>query len=130
LHRALAWQETEIGPMKALEEKTKRVAAEQRFNKLAKTWKSETELISKVTKKVMHPAYQKIIGTGESALPLILNDLLENGPDDWFWALTAITDANPITNEMAGNMAAMTEVWLQWGRNAGYLKDCQSPPNG
>jgi hypothetical protein len=106
-------------PMAALEEKRKRVAAEQRFNKLAKIWKSETELVSKVSKRVMHPAYQKIIGMGESAIPLILKNLSENGPDDWFWALTAITDENPITEEMAGNMTAMTVAWLQWGRNAG-----------
>src|SRR5271168_2421164 len=117
----------EISPMSALEEKTKRIAAEQRFNKLAKAWKSETELFSKVTKRILHPAYQKIIGMGESAIPFILKDLSENGPDDWFWALTAITDENPITQEIVGNMAEMTEAWLRWGRNAGYLKDCQSP---
>ena len=107
-------------------EKTKRIAAEQRFNKLAKAWKSETELVSKVTKRILHPAYQKIIGMGESAIPLILKDLSENGPDDWFWALTAITDENPIRKEIAGNMAAMTEAWLQWGKKAGFLKDCQN----
>jgi hypothetical protein len=61
---------------------------------------------------------------------LILKDLYENGPNDWFWALTAITDANPISAEMAGNMAAMTEAWLQWGRDAGYLSDCHDPRNG
>jgi len=105
-------------------------AAEERFNKLARAWKSETELVSKVSKRVMHSAYQKIIGMGESAIPLILKDLSANGPDDWFWALTAITDANPITDAMAGNMSAMTEAWLQWGRNAGYLNDCPSQPNG
>lgn len=110
--------------------KTKERSAEQRFKKLAKTWKSETELVSKVTKRIFHPAYQKIIGMGESAIPLILNDLLENGPDDWFWALTAITDENPITKEMAGNMAAMTEAWLQWGKTAGYLKNSRNPRNG
>jgi hypothetical protein len=53
---------------------------------------------------------------GEAAIPLILKDLAENGPDDWFWALTAITDENPITTEIAGNMAVMTEAWLQWGK--------------
>src|SRR5713226_3052672 len=100
--------------------KTTKIAAEQRFNKLAKAWKAETELDSKVTKRILHPAYQKIIGMGESAIPLILKDLSENGPDDWFWALTAITDENPITKEMAGNMAAMTEAWLQWGKKAGF----------
>lgn len=111
--------------MTALEDKTKRTAAEQRFNRLAKAWKSETELVSKVTKRIMHPAYQKIIGMGELAIPLILNDLSKNGPDDWFWALTAITDENPIKDDIAGNMAAMTEAWLQWGKKAGYRANCQ-----
>jgi len=115
--------------MEAVEEKA-RIVAEQRFKKLAKSWKADTELVSKVTKRVMHPAYQKIIGMGELAIPLILDDLARNGPNDWFWALTAITDENPITEEIAGNMAAMTETWLQWGRKAGYLQDCQKGPNG
>jgi hypothetical protein len=116
--------------MTAMEEKIKRTAAERRFKKLAKTWKSETELISKVTKRVMHPAYQKIIGMGEAAVPLILKDLSVNGPDDWFWALTSITDENPIKQEFAGNMDAMTEAWLQWGRNAGYLKNSRRRRSG
>jgi hypothetical protein len=103
----------------AVDQKTKNLVAEQRFNNLAATWKSETELVSKVTKRIMHPAYQKIIGMGEAAIPLILKDLCEHGPDDWFWALTAITDENPITKEMAGDMLAMTEAWLQWGKKAG-----------
>src|SRR5262249_5983720 len=104
--------------MSATKQKTRRVSAERRFEKLAKAWKRETELISKVTKKVLHPAYQRIIGMGETAVPFILKDLADNGPDDWFWALTAITDENPITQEIAGDMTAMTEAWLQWGRNA------------
>lgn len=117
-------------PMATLEENTKRTMAERRFKKLAKTWKAETELISKVARRSMHPAYQKIIGMGEPAVPLILKDLSVNGPDDWFWALTAITDENPITEEIAGDMAAMTEAWLQWGRNAGYLKSSPKGRNG
>ena len=112
--------------MTAVREQLSQGAAEQRFKKLAKAWKAETELVSKVSQKMLHPAYQKIIGMGESAVPLILKDLADNGPDDWFWALTAITDHNPITDEIAGNMAAMTEAWLRWGKSAGYLKDCPS----
>jgi hypothetical protein len=95
----------------------------QRFARYAKTWKAETGLMSKVTQRVLHPAYQKIIGIGEPAVALILKDLGENGPDDWFWALTAITDGNPITKEIAGDMAAMTVAWLQSGRNADLLSD-------
>ena len=107
--------------MTAVKQKNMKTGHEKRFKKLAKTWKSETELHSKVSKRAMHPAYQKIIGMGEAAIPLILNDLSEHGPDDWFWALTAITDENPITERIAGNMAAMTEAWLQWGREKGLI---------
>lgn len=114
--------------MVAIKEQLKPTAEEQRFKRLAKTWKAETELVSKVTRRILHPAYQKIIGMGPAALPLILKDLAENGPDDWFWALTAITEHNPIRKEFAGNMAAMTEAWLQWGRKSGYLRDCPSQP--
>ncbi|MCI0641367.1 MAG: hypothetical protein L0Y58_15785 [Verrucomicrobia subdivision 3 bacterium] len=115
--------------MTGLQEKTEQQANEQRFHRLAALWKAETELFSKVSKRVLHPAYQKIIGMGPSAIPLILNELSKNGPDDWFWALTAITDENPITKEIAGNMSAMTEAWLQWGKKAGYLNDCQNSSN-
>ena len=116
--------------MIATDEITRHRASEQRFNRLAAAWRSETELVSKVSKRIIHPAYQKIIGMGEAAIPLILKDLSENGPDDWFWDLTSITDENPITSEIAGNMPAMTEAWLQWGKKAGYLSDCQNPSNG
>jgi len=116
--------------MTTLEEASQKLTNENRFNGLAAAWKSETELISNVSKRILHPAYQKIIGMGKSAIPLILKDLSQNGPDDWFWALTAITDENPITDEIAGNMSAMTEAWLQWGTKAGYLSDCPKQSNG
>src|SRR5262245_40862212 len=98
-------------------------AAKVRFEQLATSWKAKTKFLSNVVNKALHPDYQKIIGMGKDAIPLILKDLADNGPNDWFWALTAITDVNPITPEIAGNMKAMTEAWLQWGRQAGYLSD-------
>ena len=72
--------------MKAVKREATPSAAAARFKKLARAWKAETELVSKIAKRVIHPAYQKIIGMGEPAIPLILQDLVENGPDDWFWA--------------------------------------------
>ena len=72
-----------------------------------------------VTQKCTHPAYQQIIGMGWEVLPLILRDLKESNAD-WFWALTAITGANPISTEIAGNITRMTEAWLQWARAKGY----------
>lgn len=103
--------------------------ASKRFAKLARKWKAETSVLSNVVKRAMNPSYQSIIGMGDSAVPLILNDLLKNGPDDWFWALTAITGQNPITKDIAGDMNAMTEAWLKWGRDAGYLKDYRQKPS-
>jgi hypothetical protein len=97
--------------------------AKERFEKLAASWKTKTKFLSNVTTKILNADYQKIIGMGKDAIPFILNDLADNGPNDWYWALTAITDVNPIKPEMAGNMIAMTEAWLQWGTQAGYLKD-------
>jgi len=95
----------------------------RRFADLAEQWRRETRLISNISKKALHPAYQQIIGMGEAAVPLILRGIEKNGPDDWFWALTSITGANPITESISGNIPAMTEAWLQWGRQAGYLAD-------
>jgi hypothetical protein len=43
-----------------------------------------------------HPAYRRIIDMGRDTVPYILEDLVQNGPDDWFWALTTITGENPI----------------------------------
>ncbi len=94
---------------------------EQKFEALADEWRRTSRLHSNVSKKVTHPAYQKIIGMGPVAIPLILGDLVAHGPDDWFWALSAITEENPITADMTGNMNLMTEAWLKWGRDKGYL---------
>ncbi len=97
---------------------------EERFRELSKKWKSDTRFISNVSRRAMDLSYQRIISMGEAAVPFILKDLAENGPDDWFWALTVITGENPITEDIAGNMNAMTEAWLQWGTMTGYLRDC------
>jgi hypothetical protein len=101
------------------------VAKEQRFFSLARAWKKETRFLSSVEEKSVHLAYQRIIGMGEAAVPFILADLDKNGPDDWFWALTVITDENPIAENIAGNMMAMTEAWLQWGRRRGLVSVSQ-----
>jgi uncharacterized protein YukE len=111
--------EKTVGRMRDLAEKN----ASDRFATLCDRWKRETRLVSNITKKSIHPAYQQIIAMGYAAVPLILRDLQENGPQDWFWALTTITEENPITEEIAGKMGAMTEAWLTWGVKKGFLND-------
>jgi len=56
---------------------------------------------------------------GKEVIPLILNDL-KIDPDDWFWALTAITGENPVADNDAGNIEEMAKAWLKWGRKKGY----------
>ncbi len=98
-------------------------ASTARFHELADQWRAESSLLSNVTKKAIHPSYQQIIGMGERAVPLILEELQAERYADWFWALTAITGENPITDDIAGNVKRMAEAWIQWGTARGYLND-------
>lgn len=92
---------------------------EHRFEQLAQQWKAETALLSDLSKKSMHPAYQRIIGMGQDALPLLLKEL-ESHPSHWFWALRSITGANPVKPENRGRIKRMAQDWLAWGRDHGY----------
>ena len=90
-----------------------------RFQKLAQEWKSACRVVSSTTEIAMHPSYQKIIGMGPIVIPLILKELsLE--PHQWFWALRAITDANPVDPGNVGMPHAMATDWLHWGAENGY----------
>jgi hypothetical protein len=59
---------------------------------------------------------------GPDAIPLILREL-QRRPEHWFWALNAITREDPIDPEYAGNVRKMTQAWLEWGRERGYIDD-------
>jgi hypothetical protein len=69
----------------------------------------------------MHPAYQQIIGLDSPALPLILLELRRE-LDHWFWALKAITGQDPVPPESRGRVQKMTDAWLDWGREHGYVR--------
>ncbi|MFH1231987.1 MAG: hypothetical protein V1709_10880 [Planctomycetota bacterium] len=85
------------------------------FYTLTSKWQSEAQHLSLVTEIAMHPAYQQIIGMGESALPLILREL-ETKPNHWFWALKAITGEDPVPPSQRGNIHQMIQSWLNWAR--------------
>ncbi len=91
----------------------------QRFYRLAREWENETKYSSTILEMSMHPAYQKIIGMGYVAVPLILESLSRE-PNHWFWALIAITDEDPVPVEEKGKLQAMTKAWLDWGARHGY----------
>ncbi len=92
---------------------------EQTFQELVTTWRQETRFTSSVTDMAMHRAYQRIIGLGPAAIPLLLRELGRN-PDHWFWALHAVTGVDPTTPEQKGKVQEMARAWLDWGQEAGY----------
>lgn len=94
---------------------TRTVSVEDDLEQLADEWRQGTALMSSVTDIVLHPAYQRIIGKGRSALPFLLHSL-EKHPEHWFWALRAITGVDPVAPEDVGRVKKMTEAWVQWGR--------------
>ncbi|HEX8662553.1 MAG TPA: glycosyltransferase family 2 protein [Beijerinckiaceae bacterium] len=90
------------------------------FHTLAAEWRNGRGATSSARAMSAHPAYLRIIGMGERAVPLILADL-QHEPDHWFVALHAITGANPVPEEARGRLPQMAQAWIQWGERNGYL---------
>jgi hypothetical protein len=91
-----------------------------RFQRLVREWKERSRYLSNTAQMAMLKPYQRIIGMGEQALPLILEELSRE-PDHWFWALEMITDENPVPPEAAGRVNLMAQAWVEWGKKHGYL---------
>ena len=94
----------------------------EQFRIMAEQWERETAALSSVTEIAIHPAYQRIIGLGPDAVPLILAELRRR-PNHWFWALRALTGADPAHQESRGRVHRMAEAWLSWGRAMGLTRD-------
>lgn len=92
---------------------------ERRFKKLSTKWKAETILMSSVEDMAMNRNYQRIIGMGPAVVPFILKSM-KTKPDFWFWALRAITGADPVSKENLGDLQKMSAAWLKWGAAKGY----------
>jgi hypothetical protein len=95
-----------------------------KFQALTLEWQQQHAAMSSITEMASLPAYQKIIGLGEDAVPMILAQLKDEGaePDQWFWALRALTDADPVPPEDRGNSMKMAQAWIAWGENLGYVR--------
>ncbi len=91
-----------------------------RFARLATEWKVQSRFLSNTAQIALLRPYQRIIGMGLPVVPLILEEL-QREPDQWFWALEAITEANPVPQEAQGNVRQMAQAWVDWGRQHGFL---------
>ncbi|HED06840.1 MAG TPA: hypothetical protein ENI57_01845 [Ignavibacteria bacterium] len=108
--------------IKALEHFTKTTTTEtleQKFKRLSTNWKEDNKFSSRSSLLLSNIYYLGIIAMGQDALPYIFEDL-KKGPNHWFIALAIITGANPVSEESRGNILAMTEAWISWGKEHGY----------
>lgn len=91
----------------------------ERFQVQADKWTQETQHLSSPAQMMSHPSYQAILGMAvenkQEVIRLLLLDLRQNR-NEWFWALSYLTQANPIKPADAGKMDKMISAWTRWGR--------------
>ena len=90
------------------------------FRELAEAWRRETSFLSFMQQRALHPAYQRIIGMGWAAVPLILRQL-QRRSDHWLWTLESITGEAPARG--AESFQAAVQAWPLWGRERRFLCD-------
>jgi hypothetical protein len=89
------------------------------FNQLVAEWHKDIQYSSSLDDIFLHPSYQRIIGLGARAVPLILARL-QRETDHWDWALRAITGQDlHFTDEQQGDLEAMRQAWLHWAMTSG-----------
>ena len=94
---------------------------EDRFAELVAEWRRETGGLSSPRAIAAHPAYQQIIEMGEPIIPMIFQELQENG-GWWYPALRALTGENPVPEAAKGRPPLNRDAWLEWGRRNGHLQ--------
>ncbi len=93
---------------------------EEVFRTSSAEWRSAVAHLSSTTRRVQHPAYQRIIASGQNVVPLLLRELKER-PNHWIAALRVLTGADPVPPSDRGKIDRMAEAWLRWGEERGYL---------
>ena len=92
----------------------------ERFERLAAQWREESQFLSNSAQMAILKSYQQIIGIGQPAVPLLLEELRRE-PDQWFWALEAITSHDPVPPADRGHLERMAAAWLAWGVEHGHI---------
>ncbi len=91
---------------------------EKTFQELTALWWRETRILSSIEAKIFNQHYQRIIGLGRGALPLIFAALRDRG-GQWYWALECITGENPAAN--AATLSEAKRIWLEYALTHRYL---------
>jgi hypothetical protein len=100
------------------------ISLAERFRTQADKWARETQHLSSPAQMMAHPSYQAILGMAQDnkreIIRLLLLDL-ERNRNEWFWALSYLTQDNPIKPSDAGKMDRMISAWLNWGRKNHFI---------
>ncbi|MEM9680531.1 MAG: hypothetical protein AAF901_09430 [Bacteroidota bacterium] len=85
-------------------------------------WLEDTMFVSSSTEIFNNSFYQNVINLGEDAIPYMVIDMKEN-LNHWFYALSKITNVNPVVAEHAGNVELMADDWYHWAIQTGRLHE-------
>ena len=96
-------------------------AVAENFRALAEEWREGTRFQSSLSQITAHPAYRAIVQLGEEVVPVLLREL-QRRPEPWFAALREIMGADPVRPEQRGDMRAMADAWLRWGRAHSFIR--------
>lgn len=88
------------------------------FAHLCREWQAETASYSSVRDRILHVAYQRIIGLGPQAVPLLVDKLQEDEIDHWFWALAMIVGHDAGVG--ASTLKEAAKAWTEWAGEQGY----------
>jgi len=66
------------------------------------------------------PAFRRIVGLGDAAIPLVLARMLENH-GEWCLVLRQLAGANPVPQRDRGNVPKMVKAWTAWGKANGHI---------
>ena len=93
------------------------------FERLADAWERETGHLSNPYHREQHPAYRQIVAMGAATVPWLLERLAQRR-DHWFMPLESIMGMRPepMPAPGQGTVGALTEGWLHWGREQGYVR--------
>ena len=92
----------------------------EEFQQLSFQWREETMGYAFLSRRLHHPAYQRIVEMGSQVVPWMLWDLQE-GKGEWYPALRTITGENPIAEEDRGYRKKMNAAWVALGRERGWI---------
>jgi hypothetical protein len=80
-------------------------------------WLSDTELMSSIDDMLNTDSYKELIAYGKDAIPKIIESLSAS-PSLLGMAAAEIVGENPITEEIRGDVRAMTGAWIGWYQRA------------